>query len=469
MFELRDYQKELIDGVKNSMADGNKRILVQSAAGSGKSVTMAEIAKGATDKGNRVMFVVHRSELQSQIKDTFKKMGVDPKLCYIGMVQTVTRRLDKFEHEPQIILVDEAHHSISKTYQRIFNYFPNAYTLGFTATPIRLSGDGLGEVYEDMILGKSIKWLIENKRLAPFDYYSVDLTSHEKLKKSSTGDYTYDSMSEAFGETIFGDVIKHYKRIANGKKAIVYCHNVEMSKRVADQFNSAGIPAKQVDGKTPKLEREQAMDDFIAGKIKILTNAELYGEGVDVPDCSVVILLRPTESLSLYIQQSMRPMRYRPNKRATIIDHVGNVYRHGFPDMEREWTLDKKKKRNRKQVEEFPIWECPECLMVFEKEKIINNTCPHCGYVKEIISDPEKEIDDAAILKKLTDEDIQHVFYRNRNWKDAKSYKELQRIGKARGYKPSWAAFKAKELRLDDTPKWVYRYEAKQPQYKFNF
>src|SRR5699024_10614678 len=113
--------------------------------------------------------------------------------------------------------------------------------------------------------------------------------AHEKLKKSSTGDYTYDSMSEALGETIFGDVVVHYLKLANDEKAIVYCHNVEMSKRVADQFNSAGIPAKQVDGKTPKLEREQAMDDFIAGKIKILTNAELYGEGVDVPDCSVVI------------------------------------------------------------------------------------------------------------------------------------------------------------------------------------
>ena len=481
MFELRDYQKELIDGVKNSMADGNKRILVQSAAGSGKSVTMAEIARSATFKGNRVLFVVHRKELVSQIKKTFSEHGVDKELCHVGMIQTITRRLSETE-EPTVILVDEAHHSISKTYQRIFDYFPDAYTLGFTATPIRLSGDGLGEVYEDMILGKSIKWLIENERLAPFEYYSVDLANHEKLKKSSTGDYTYKSMSEALGETIFGDVIQHYKRIANGEKAIVYCHNVEMSKKVAAQFNSAGIPTKQVDGKTPKDEREQAMADFVSGKIKILTNAELYGEGVDVPDCSVVILLRPTESLSLFIQQTFRAMRYQPNKTATIIDHVGNVYKHGFPDMDREWTLENKKKRKRTEVEAYPIWECAidndGCGMVFsagdiekkynQEEEAYYQVCPDCGAVHMVQVISDKKIDEEAKLEKLETESVEQEYWKRRNWRKAKSYKELQEIGKANGYKPSWSAFKAKELRLPDTPRWVYKWQPKQ-QFKLNF
>lgn len=467
------------------MASGFKNILIQSPAGSGKSVTMAEIAKQTTDKGNRVLFVVHRRELVSQIKQTFKKHGVDESLCEIAMVQTVTKRL-KTTKKPSLIIVDEAHHSLAKTYRNIFDYFSDSFLIGCTATPIRLNGDGLGEVFEVMVEGEPIKWLIENNFLAPFDYFSVDLTAHEKLKKSSTGDYTYDSMSEALGETIFGDVVVHYLKLANDEKAIVYCHNVEMSKRVADQFNSAGIPAKQVDGKTPKLEREQAMDDFIAGKIKILTNAELYGEGVDVPDCSVVILLRPTESLSLYIQQSMRPMRYRPNKKAVIIDHVGNIYRHGFPDMARKWTLEKKPKRKKTEVDPFPIWECEidkdGCGMVFPKDEVqivqIWNderiemldykVCPDCEkhFLIEKIAD--KKIDEQAELKKLDKTEAETEFYKRRNWRKAKSYKELQEIGKANGYKPSWSAFKAAELQLSDAPSWVFQYK-KEPMFKLNF
>ena len=465
--QLYDYQQSLVNRARQAYADGFKAPCIVAPCGAGKSIMIAEIIKLTTDNRKRVLFLVHRKELLEQIEHTLMKHGVNMQYVTLGMVMTVVNRLDSYP-KFDLIVVDENHHTLAKSYKKILDYF-DTYVLGFTATPIRLNGDGLGDVNDKLVIGPTPKWLIENKRLAPRDYYSIDLTDKTKLKKSSTGDYSNKSMDEAIGKTIYGDVVKHYRKLADGQKTILYAHNIEYSKMFAEKFNDAGISAQHIDAKTPKADRQHIIEQFRNGEIKVLCNVDLIGEGFDVPDCTAVILMRPTQSLSLYIQQSMRPMRYQPNKTATIIDHVGNVHRHGFPEMEREWTLDKKKKRNRKQVEEFPIWECPECLMVFEKEKIINNTCPHCGYEKEIISDPEKEIDDAAVLKKLTDEDIQHVFYRNRNWKDAKSYKELQRIGKARGYKPSWAAFKAKELRLDDTPKWVYQYETKQPQYKFNF
>ena len=465
--QLYDYQQSLVNQARQAYADGFKSPCIVAPCGAGKSIMIAEIIKLTTDNRKRVLFLVHRKELLEQIENTLVNHGVNMEYVTLGMVMTVVNRLDSYP-KFDLIVVDENHHTLAKSYKKILDYF-DTYVLGFTATPIRLNGDGLGDVNDKLVIGPTPKWLIKNKRLAPREYYSIDLTDKTKLKKSSTGDYSNKSMDEAIGKTIWGDVVKHYRKLADGQKTILYAHNVEYSKMFAEKFNDAGISAQHIDAKTPKADRQHIIEQFRKGEIKVLCNVDLIGEGFDVPDCTAVILMRPTQSLSLYIQQSMRPMRYQPNKIATIIDHVGNVHRHGFPEMEREWTLDKKKKRNRKQVEEFPIWECPECLMVFEKEKITNNTCPHCGYVKEIISDPEKEIDDEAVLKKLTEEDVQHVFYRNRNWKDAKSYKELQRIGKARGYKPSWAAFKAKELRLDDTPKWVYQYETKQPQYKFNF
>src|SRR5699024_249331 len=131
---------------------------------------------------------------------------------------------------------------------------------------------------------------------------------------------------------------------------IVYAHSIEFSKKVAQEFNEAGISAEHADSKTPAKEREKIMSDFKTGKIKVLCNVDLISEGFDVPDCTVVIMLRPTESLVLDIQQSMRCMRYKPNKKATIIDHVANYTRFGLPDTPRTWSLEgrpKKEKRER--------------------------------------------------------------------------------------------------------------------------
>jgi len=348
-FILRGYQKKLITDLKKSLMAGNHNVVVQSPAGSGKTVTMAAIAKSATDKHNNVLFIVHRREIVEQVKKTFKAYGVDMSLCYVGMVQTVKSRLEKLD-TPKIILVDESHHSLAKSYKSIFKCFKSANVIGFTATPIRLSGQGLSDVFDDLILGPSIEWLISNHFLAPYKYYSVKLIDDKKLKHNSTGDFSSSSMNEASKNIIYGDVIKEYKRIADNTKTIIYTHNVESSKQVAKEFNKSGYKALQVDGNTPKKQRKQAMYDFRSGKVQILVNAELYGEGVDVPDCQTVIMLRPTESLSLFIQQSMRCMRYQPSKQATIIDHVTNYARFGLPDSEHNWSLQgiskSKKKTN---------------------------------------------------------------------------------------------------------------------------
>ena len=442
-FILRNYQNKLINDLKNSLVQGNHNVVVQSPAGSGKTVTMAAIAKSATDKHNDVLFIVHRREIVEQVKQTFKAYGVDMALCYVGMVQTVTRRLEKLD-KPQLILVDECHHALAKSYTRIFDYFKQANVVGFTATPIRLSGQGLSKVFDDLILGPQIDWLIDNNFLAPYEYYSVKLIDDKKLKKNSTGDFSSKSMDSASKNIIYGDVIKTYKRVASNTKTIIYTHNVESSKKVAKEFNDAGFKALQVDGKTPKDKRKQVMDDFRNGKVTILVNAELYGEGVDVPDCQTVIMLRPTESLSLFIQQSMRCMRYRPNKTATIIDHVANYTRFGLPDTPRSWSLEGRPKK-KSESGGTAIRTCPHCFAVIP---VAYSTCPICGYVIDV-ENKEMKVDKNVKVEKIGKDfhfktDYEQVKYSQMKPQDATSYRDLQKIGKARGYKPGWAFFQAK-------------------------
>ena len=442
--KLRDYQLEIIDGVYNSLSNAHKRIMVTSPAGSGKSVTMSEIARRATDKGNRVLFLVHRKELVSQIKGTFIANNVNMALCYVGMVQTISRRIERGTVDiPSVILIDEAHHALSKTYTKIMDTFHNAVVLGFTATPYRLSGKGFGDIFDDLILGKSVKWLIDNKRLAPYKYYSVNLVDEEKLKLTSTGDYSNQSIDNAMDNAIYGDVVESYKKFAAGKKAIAYTHNVAASKDLAQAFNNAGYSAMQVDGMTDKLTRHQAMEDFRSGKVQILVNAELYGEGVDVPDCQCVMLVRPTDSLTLYIQQSMRAMRYMPDKTAVIIDHVGNYTRHGLPDTDHDWQeyfngLTKKKKS--KKNDDLQIKDCPNCFGVIEGSP---THCTLCGYEFEVLQVKELEVVDTE-LTEITENlktDYTMLKYKGKDISELKTLEDYYLFAIANGRKINWIKF----------------------------
>lgn len=446
--QLRDYQKKLINGLRNSMTNGHKNIMVQSPAGSGKSITMAEIAKRITQHEMNVLFVVHRRELVKQIKSTFVSWGVNMNFCEIYMVQTATRRLEKLIR-PEYIFVDEAHHSLAKTYKRIFDYFPAAHVIGFTATPIRMSGKGFKEVYDDLIIGPKISWLIKNHYLAPYTYYSVNLIDQKQLKRSSTGDYTRQSMENAGKNIIYGDVINAYKKLANNSKAIIYSYSVQSCKQVAEEFNKNHISAQEVDGKTDKDTRKKAMQDFRTEKIKVLVNAELYGEGVDVPDCQTVIMLRPTQSLSLFIQQSMRCMRYKPSKKAIIIDQVANYTRFGLPDFDRDWTLeDRAKHPQREGGSDGPaIKTCPECFGVILASC---HECPLCGHsfeaeFRKLAQDRRAELEkinlNAAEMRERKKKEQELLL---RDPSTFTTFKEFAIYGKATGKKPGWAWHRAK-------------------------
>ena len=325
----------------------------------------------ATSKGNHVLLLVHRKELCKQLEGTFRKVGVDMSLCDVFMVQTASRRLDKLPNY-DLIITDEGHHSTANTYRKIYDYYPNAIRIAVTATPIRLNKGGLGEVYTDLITSVSTQWLIENNFLAPYKYYSVKLADTSNLHTVG-GEFKQDEVKQLMeNKEIYGDTVTQWKRLAEGKKTIVYCASVEASKMTAERFSSEGYSSIALDGNTPKNERSEAMERFRNGEITVLCNCELFGEGLDVPDCECVVLLRPTASLVCFVQQSMRSMRYMPNKTAIIIDHVGNCYRHGLPDDDREWSLEPK----HKQENIVKIRECKECFAVYPPTM---PRCPYCG------------------------------------------------------------------------------------------
>ena len=441
----------MVSKTRGHIADGAEGVLIQSPPGSGKSIVIAEIAKLATNKKNNIMFLVHRKELADQIADTFRQHEVNDRYVTIMTVGKVANRLGQLPR-PSIIITDETHHSRASTYRKIYDHYHDAIRLGFTATPWRMSGKGFLDIYDVMVEGKSVDWLIDNNFLAPYDYYAPTLADMDKLKKSSTGDYTKQSMDESV-KAIFGDVVSHYNKLAAGEKSIVYAHSIEASKRMALEFQQAGINAVHADSLTPPKERAEIMDAFKMGTIQVLCNVDLISEGFNVPDCSCVIMIRPTASLVLYLQQAMRSMRYQPNKKAIIIDHVGNYMRHGLPNTDRQWTLEdieKSSKKKDRPEDLISLTSCPHCFGVIQSG---SNPCPLCD-MSIVIEAKELEVVDAE-LKQIDQISFKTDYrairlkkeYAKKEVSELKSLEDFFLYAKSRGYKDGWIKFQYPPLK----------------------
>lgn len=448
MPELRDYQSDLVSRVSKSWRTGHKAPCIVLPCGGGKSAIVAEMAKRTTMRGKRVLFLVHRKELCEQIDRTFRWWGADMRRCKIMMVQTACRRLEKLLH-PDLIITDENHHSRAASYKKIYDYYPATCRVGVTATPIRLDGSGLSDVNDELIVGVSAKWLIEHHFLAPYDYYAPEVAdlSTVKVKRGEFDARAAEKIMLA--SKVYGDVISYYRKFANGQQAVCYCTTVKHSQAMAAQFCAAGIDAAHIDGQMKKAERAKIVEQFRHGAIDILCNVDLISEGFDVPDCGCVIMLRPTQSLTLFIQQAMRCMRYRKGKRAVILDHVGNYARHGMPDDDREWTLEGKPKRKgmRQETaeEEDKFYTCKECFAVFPLVKNGEpvDACPHCGTEVEHRERKAIEQDMKTELTKITGFTVN-----TKTPDECRSYGELMEYAKTMGYKPGWAFYQAKQRGL---------------------
>lgn len=434
--ELRDYQRDLYTKTQDAFRHGAKRVLVCVGCGAGKSYIFAEMARQA--KGD-VLVLTHRRELLEQTGRLFRELGISAR---IEMILTEANSLGQYP-KPSLIITDEAHLSLSSSWIKVLDYY-DTYTVGFTATPIRLDGKPLGDIYDTLVTGVSVRWLIENHRLAPYEYYAPTAVETDDLKVQC-GDYIIkDLESLMIDRAIYSDVLQSWERIAKGSKTIAYCVSVKHARETAELFSAAGYPAVEIDGGTPQKRRAEIMQDFRDGKITMLCNVGIISEGVSIDDVTCCLLLRPTESHALYWQQGMRSMRYQPGKVSKIIDCVGNYTRNPLFDADVKWSLTESVKKKPKLNEEgdFFIRSCPKCFMVFKTAPV----CPYCGaeyplHPREI--EAHENIELARITAAEAEEAERKRKEARRQQGRAQTFPELLEIGKARGYKnpAAWARF----------------------------
>jgi superfamily II DNA or RNA helicase len=436
--ELRDYQSSIIAKTHRSMLAGHKRPLVTLPTGAGKTVVFAWLANQTQLKNKTVWFLVHRRELLDQTVATFDKFGIPRDRIFIGMVATVANHPEKLPR-PDLIIMDEAHHSAASTWLKIISKFPDAFLIGLTATPARLDGKPLGQVYDDLILGVTTSDLIDSGYLAEFRYFAPSVADLSGLKKKGS-DFDQTQASDILmRRAVFGDVIEHWQKLADGYQTIVYCSSIKHSEATAEAFLAHGINAVHFDGNTPANERRQIVQDFRAGKITVLCNVDLVGEGFDVPDCWCCVLLRPTASLGLYIQQAGRALRPQPGKTAIILDHVGNYSRHGLPDDPRRWSLEDTVKAGPEYGEDgkLTVRQCPECYFTF---KTGPKNCPNCG---ALIALTIKEIENVKAIRleeiKRTRRETAIDAVKEKDQADCKTLMELQAYAKQHGRSSGWA------------------------------
>ena len=361
------HQLDLLLRLVDAIQQGYRRILIQLPTGGGKT----KLATALLASASSAQFIVHRKELIEQTSRAFwaahvahgfvaadKPYDPDAAVLLCGIV-TLAERLG-IVLPPDIVVWDEAHHISASTWTDVFDTYPDALHIGLTATPQRLDGRGLGDHFETMILGPSVKWLIGNGYLSDFDFYGPPPADEDDA-------------------ALLGDVVDHYLQHAAGEPGIVFASNRQHSRALAEEFNRRGVPAMHVDGTMSTKERERADTLFRSGAIKVLTNVNLVGEGYDVPNVVYVALARRTQSLSWYLQMVGRGLRVAPGKRRAIIcDHGNNWFTHGMPDDDRAWTLDGRLKGSGPgcNSDAEPIHQCLTCFRITYS---VVKVCPGCG------------------------------------------------------------------------------------------
>ena len=444
---LRDYQKDLINRTRTKLRT-HKSVLMVAPTGAGKTVLMASMLAGAAAKGNRSVFLVPREELLEQSVATLGLADIEPgviaaghkpnydKPIQVAMVGSLKRRMGDII-PPRLVVPDECHHCVSKTYTDILATWASAKVVGLTATPERLDGKGLGEHFEVMVEGPSVTWLMESGYLSPYKAYAPTTVPTAGVRVTA-GDYNRSDLEGMMDKpAIIGGIVDSYLKRAEGKRAIVFAVGVKASRALAEAFVAAGVSAAHVDGDTDKTSRHEAMERFKAGGVRVLCNVDLFGEGVDVPGMEAVILARPTASMGLHRQQVGRVLRYQPGKVALILDHAGNLLRHGLPDDDVAWSLDGRPRRSRAAMEEtMSVRTCPACYAV---SPMGAKACEMCGAAYPLTPREVKEIEgQLAEVERQARRREQRM-----EQGQARSFEELVALGKKRGYKNpyGWAKF----------------------------
>jgi superfamily II DNA or RNA helicase len=439
--------------------------MLQLPTGAGKTVSFVNIAKDAIDRGKKVLILVHRVELIIQTYDKCYRHQLDvsvihPQYTYkkyvrlqIASVQTLIRRIkgntkglpDKFD----LIIIDEAHHATARTWRDILEHYSDAMVLGVTATPIRASGEGFEDLFDDMVIGVTPKYLIENGYLAkPRLFVNPLRFDLSKIKVKSTGDCKEsDLVQEYERSTTYGDLVKTWRDKAEGLRTVIFAINVEHSKKIVSQFNREGIPAEHLSSELDLAKRKKIISDFKEGTIKILSNVNIVTEGFDLPAIEAVMLVRPTKSLSLYLQMVGRALRPAEGKeRAIILDHANCVAEHGFPEQDRIWTL-KGYRRGEEETEDKVIrFKDIATGRILEARELPD----HITEIELIEVDADTfrkaELDKLFEIREKLNYQIGWVWHQFLKKYQRPSKEEIDYMQKKAGYKPAWAYIKKKEF-----------------------
>lgn len=414
MTHLRPYQAELKGGVYRAWAGGARNVMAVLPTGGGKTVLFAAILG---EHQGAAVAIAHRQELVGQMALALAREGIrhrviapdavirqivavqmielgrnlyDPRaaVAVAGVDTLVMREPDAWARSVGLWVVDEGHHLLrGNKWGAATELFPAARGLAVTATPTRADGRGLGRhadgVIDEMVSGPGMRWLIDRGYLTDYRIFAPpsDVDLREVAISAATGDYSAPQLRAAVHKShITGDVVGHYLKLAAGKLGVTFAVDVEAAVEQQQAYVAAGIPAEVVTAKTPDAVRAGVLRRFRNRELLQLVNVDLFGEGFDLPAIEVVSLARPTASYGLFAQQFGRALRPLEGKdRAIIIDHVGNVLRHGLPDAPRVWTLDAKERRSKSTVPAvIPVRACPECTGVYERVML---ACPYCGHV----------------------------------------------------------------------------------------
>lgn len=458
---LRGYQQRLVDNIRRAFADGHRRVLVQSPTGSGKTRTLAEIVRLATDKGNPSILLAPRRELVYQIAKALEREGVragmimagEPRDIYaqanVCSFDTVHARAIQSERmqmpDAKLVIVDEAHLAVADGRQEILNHYSDARHVLVTATPARGDGRGLCEIADVLVLGPTMQELIDDGHLLPLHYFAPSAPDLKGMKLNKHGDYQEKALGSLMDKPkLVGDVVDNWMRIAPGHSTVVFCTNRKHSRHVCEEFLARGITAEHVDGETPKDERAQILARVESGETQVLCNVFVASYGLDIPRLSCAVIARPTKNITLYLQMVGRVMRtFEDQEFGIVIDHSGCVAEHGFADEEHPWSLDGTEKiqerieRLKKEGQEPREIVCPACGAAFKGQR----DCPRCGIAVLAPSQPVPV--HKADLEEVTRGKESVAEKRNRTTPaevKAQFFGELRQYAKEKGKADGWCA-----------------------------
>jgi superfamily II DNA or RNA helicase len=378
----------------------------------------------------------------------------------LASIQSLWARCEKSKHPrpwplADLLICDESHRIGSKTYIETLKKYSASILIGVTATPIRTTGASLGDMFDHLIVAKdhgaSVRQLMDAGYLAEASYMVPHVQDMSGVLVAR-GEYVEQQLDAIFNDAkLIGEIVDHFKEYASGRKAIVFAVNVAHSVHITQKFNDAGIPAAHIDGKTDTEVRAQIIKDFSVGKYQVLSNCQVFTEGFDSPEIDCVILAGATKSITKYLQSAGRGLRVKPDGGdCLILDHAGNVLRHGLLDEDHSWSLEntkleerdtekKEKEAEDKEVKEKKDFRCASCGNIFKGQGI----CPKCGTpLPQFAKDMETARGELIQLENPAKKEPKQktTMQEKQVW-----WSMFLKYGAEKGYKRGWAANKYRE------------------------